>query len=76
MSDTQSTKTFDHGSNRSRASIDMQCYRSRHSLDPFTTAIEPVNAYYPTALHYHSPCLSGSSQHYNDIVASQVVQMA
>lgn len=72
MPDTESNKSSECRSNRSRYSIEGHFHRSHHSVKQSATIIKPVNAYYWVALGYCRYRLSDRSQHYHGQVESRI----
>lgn len=76
MSDNESDKSSELGSNCSRHWINTRHHRSLYSSKQSLAVIEPVNVYYRTALNYRWYCLSNRSQHFNNDVAGRIVRVA
>lgn len=72
----ESDKSSRHKS-RSNRKLSNNCRRdSQRSSHESLPVIQPVNAYFKTATHYHSYCLADRSEHYDNDVATHFPKMA
>lgn len=65
-----------HWSRSHRRSPSIHCHNSPGGSRKYLTFMQPVNAYFKTALDYQSYCLADQSHHYGDDVARHIFKMA